>query len=249
MVEALQASWKKTATAHSARVELSMASGAEEVAGTGRLAWDSATTAEVTLKFTRGVTAQRMGKLGIDGIQARYLPDGFAVNMGPQFAAHMGGKHWIWYGYAALAKQSPYGAFKSDQMQTSTPEKTVQTLLASPDVHRVGDETVRGVAATHYSGTVDIAKWAAGTTHLDRKTLDGLKAQLEKSGVTTESIDLWVGKDGLPVKKTERTRTAQGEKTGTAYFLDYGLPVDVKAPAASDTVDFASLKKQAPAQT
>ncbi|GGU48884.1 putative lipoprotein [Streptomyces violascens] len=248
-MEALQASWKKTSTAHSARVELSMASGAQEMAGTGKLAWGSGTTAEVSMKFTRGATAERMGKLGIEGIQARYLPDGFCMNMGPQFAAHTGGRHWVWYGYATLAKQSPYGAFMSDQMQTSTPEKTVQTLLASPDVHRVAEDTVRGVTATHYSGTVDIAKLAAGTTHLDQKTLDGLKAQLEKNGVTTESIDVWVGKDGLPVKKTERTHTARGEQTGTAYYSDYGLPVDVKAPPTADTVDFATLKKQTPAQT
>ncbi|MEU4351426.1 hypothetical protein [Streptomyces sp. NPDC023838] len=244
-VAALQAVQKKTDGAGSAKVEMTMSMGSVMgLQGGGALAWGDGTTGTMRMKYTQGTMAQTMRQMGAESIDARYLRDAYFANMGPQFAQSLGGKHWIRYGYDDMAKlMGPAGAVMKDQMQNSTPQQGVKALLASGDVKKVGTEDVRGVQATHYSGTVDVAKVVGGSSGLDAKTLEAFKAQMTQSGITTDTVDIWVDKDDLLVKKTERAATKNGEMNTTAFYADYGVKVSAEAPAASDTVDFTSLIK------
>ncbi|MEV6550766.1 hypothetical protein AB0M57_18965 [Streptomyces sp. NPDC051597] len=244
-VAALQAVQKKTDGAGSAKVEMTMSMGAVMgLEGKGSLAWGDGLTGVMRLKYTQGAQAQTMKQMGADGIDARYLRDAYYADMGPQFAKSLGGKHWIRYGYDDMAKlMGPAGAVMKDQMQNSTPQQSVKALLASGDVKKVGTEDVRGVQATHYSGTVDMAKLVDRSSGLDAKTLEGFKNQMTQSGITTDTVDLWVDKNDLLVKKTERAATKNGELNSTAYYADYGVKVSTEAPPASDTVDFTTMIK------
>ena len=249
-VAALQAVQKKTDGVGSAKVEMTMSMGAVMgLEGGGTLAWGDGTTGAMRMKYTQGSMAQTMKQLGTESIDARYLRDAYYANMGPEFAKTLGGKHWIRYGYDDMAKlMGPAGAVMKDQMQNSTPQQGVKVLLASGDVKKVGTEEVRGVQATHYSGTVDMAKMVDRSSGLDAKTLEAFKAQMNKSGITTDTVDIWVDKDDLLVKKTERAATKNGEMNTTAFYSDYGVKVSAEAPAASDTVDFTTLIKPKSAQ-
>ncbi|WP_329401272.1 hypothetical protein [Streptomyces melanogenes] len=244
-VAALQAVQKKTDGVGSAKVEMTMSMGAVMgLEGGGTLAWGDGTTGAMRMKYTQGTMAQTMKQIGSESIDARYLRDAYYANMGPEFAKTLGGKHWIRYGYDDMAKlMGPAGAVMKDQMQNSTPQQGVKVLLASGDVKKVGTEDVRGVQATHYSGTVDMAKMVDRSSGLDAKTLEAFKAQMTKSGITTDTVDIWVDKDDLLVKKTERAATKNGEMNTTAFYSDYGVKVAAEAPAASDTVDFTTLIK------
>ncbi|GAA0604959.1 hypothetical protein [Streptomyces crystallinus] len=244
-VAALQAVQKKTDGAGSAKVEMTMSMGAVMgMSGNGSLAWGDGTTGTMRMKYTQGSQAQMMKQLGSDSIDARYLRDAYYADMGPNFAKTLGGKHWIRYGYDDMAKlMGPAGAVMKDQMQNATPQQGVKTLLASGDVKKVGTEDVRGVRTTHYSGTVDVAKMVDRSSGLDAKTLDAFKTQMNQSGITTDTVDIWVDKDDLLVKKTERAATKNGEMNTTVFYGDYGVKVSVQAPAASDTVDFSTLIK------
>ncbi|MFE5092227.1 hypothetical protein ACFRCI_17985 [Streptomyces sp. NPDC056638] len=246
-IAALRDVQKKTGGESSAKVEGTIRMGSTmSMKQSGTIDWTDGLTGTMEITYTGGSMADVMKQNGGSGTtQARYFKDGYAVNMGDTFARQAGGKHWISYGYADLAKLAgASGEAMKQQMQNTTPDQGVKSLLASGDVKKVGQEDVRGVSATHYSGTVDVAELTAKNSALDADQLDQLKKQLSAAGITTEKVDVWVDENNLLVKKTERGQMKTGELNSTVYYSDYGTDVSVEKPPAGDTVDFTDLVKQ-----
>ncbi|MFF0060092.1 hypothetical protein ACFYRC_00875 [Streptomyces sp. NPDC005279] len=246
-IAALRAVEKKTAGASSAKVDGTMVMGsAMSTTMSGALDWADGVTGTMDMRYTGGTMADAMKQAGGDGaVKARYLSDAYYANLGDALAAQTGGKHWIRYGYADLSKlMGASGDVMKDQMQNATPDKGVKALLASGDVKKVGEEKVRGISATHYSGTVDVAKLTEKTTALSPDRLSAFKEQLSKAGVTTEKVDIWVDKNDLLVKKSESGQLKTGTFNSTVFYSDYGTAASAEAPPASDTVDFTKLMKQ-----
>lgn len=242
-IAALRSAEKTTGNADSARIRTTTTMGfLLSMTTDGSLAWDDGISGTVTITCTGGSTAELMRRLGTTSMEARYLPDAYYAKMSGTFAARTGGKHWIRYGYddlAAVAGGS--GALLKDQMQNTTPNKSIQMLLASGDVKKVGEETVDGQATTHYAGTVEVADLAGRSSSLTASRLAALKKQLTQAGVGTETVDIWVNGRDLLVKKTEKATTANGTMTQTAHYSDYGVQVSAQKPPARDTEDFGTL--------
>jgi hypothetical protein len=176
-----------------------------------------------------------MRDLGVTSMEARYLPDAYYARMGDTFAEQTGGKHWIRYAYDDLDDLGGGAAASfADQMRSATPNQSVKLLLASGDVHKIGEEQVRGKHTTHYSGTVSVGDLADAE----------LKELLRQAGVTTQTVDIWVDDQDLLIKKIEQGRLATGHLTQTAYYSDYGVRVTAAEPPASDTEDFKDLLKK-----
>lgn len=247
-IAALRSAEQSTDKADSARVEATTVMGSMmSLKAEGALSWSDGLGGDLTLTYTGGTVADTMRKqLGTTSMEARYLPDAYYAKMGERFAQQAGGKHWIRYAYDDLEKLAgSSGAYLKDQMQNTTPNQSVKLLLASGDVKKVGEETVRGVHTTHYAGTVKVADLAAKNSHLGASQLAALRKQLEQAGVSTETIDIWVNDQDLLVKKIEKGEMATGELTQTAYYSDYGVKVSAQQPPAGDTQDFqALLRKQ-----
>ncbi|KQX81596.1 hypothetical protein AB0K86_10900 [Streptomyces clavifer] len=246
-VAALRLVQKETGGAESARVEGTTVMGSSmSMKQSGAIDWTDGITGALEITYTGGTMGDALKQAGGDGtMRARYLKGEYYANMGDAFAANVGGKHWIRYGYADLAELAgASGEVMREQMQNSTPQQGVNALLASGDVKKVGQEDVRGVATTHYSGTVDVAELTAENSALDAGQLADFKKQLEQLGITTETVDIWVDQDNLLVKKTERGETKTGELNSTVFYSDYGTAVAVEKPAAGDTVDFKDILKQ-----
>ncbi len=215
----LHAVERATARAGSARVESTTVMGDElSLDATGTLGWKNGLTGTLRITYTGGTTAATMRELGTTAMEARYLPDAYYARMGDGFAARVGGRHWIKYGYADLEGLGSGAAGVADGMRETTPDRTVKRLLASDDVRRVGEATTRGRRTTHWTGTV------GGT-----------------AGKTEQTVDIWVDDRDLLVKKVERGRTESGELTQTAYYSDYGAAVSAERPPAADTADFTEL--------
>ncbi|MEV7913740.1 LolA-like protein [Streptomyces griseus] len=246
-VAALKQVQQKTGGAQSAKVE-----GTTEMGDTmsmkqsGAIGWSDGLSGALTITYTGGTMGDALKQAGGDGsVEARYFKDEYYANMGDAMAANLGGKHWIRYSYEDLAELGgASGDVMKDQIQNSTPEQGVKALLASGDVKKVGQEDVRGVSATHYSGTVDVADLTAKNSALDAKQLAAFKEQLALAGVTTQTVDIWVDKNDLLVKKTERGEMKTGTFNSTLFYSDYGTEVPAEKPAASDTVDFKEMLKQ-----
>lgn len=248
-IAALRTIQDKTDSADSAKVEGKTVMGTKmSMDMTGSMEWSDGITGNMTATLTGGTQAEQMEQIGQSKIDYRYLKNGFYANMGDKFAEQAGGgKHWIEYDYATLAEISGAAgdAFK-DQMQNTTPNQSVKMLLASGDVKRVGEETVRGTKATHYSGTVDAADFTGKNADLDAEQMAELRKQFKQVGLTTQTIDIWVDADDLLVKKAEKGKMADGDFSQTAYYSDYGTPVSVEKPPASDTMSFKDLMNQQP---
>lgn len=92
------------------------------------------------------------------------------------------------------------------------PQVALARLKKLTNVRRVGDETIAGVSTTHYQGTVRRGGW---------------------------TFDVWVGKDDGYVRRFQASGT---RNVGAAVtFSDFGEPVSVTVPPASETVDATSL--------
>ncbi|MFI1222880.1 MULTISPECIES: hypothetical protein [unclassified Streptomyces] len=246
-VAALKQVQLKTGGAQSARIEGTTEMGsAVSMKQSGAIGWADGLSGALTITYTGGTMGDALKQSGGDGsVQARYFKDEYYANMGDAMAASTGGKHWIRYAYKDLAELGgASGDVMKDQIQNSTPEQGVKSLLASGDVKKVGQEDVRGVPATHYSGTVDVAELTAKNSNLDAKQLAAFKEQLALAGVTTQTVDIWVDKNDLLVKKTERGEMKTGAFNSTLFYSDYGTEVPSEQPPASDTVDFKELLKQ-----
>ncbi|WP_328342408.1 hypothetical protein [Streptomyces violaceus] len=235
-VAALRSAERATARAESARVESTTTMGSlMSMTADGTLGWNDGITGTLTITYTGGTIADTMRRLGTTSMEARYLPDAYYARMGDRFAEQADGRHWIRYAYDDLeALAGGSGIHLGDQMRTTTPNQSVKLLLASGDVRKVGEETVRGRAATHYSGTVAAAD----------VTDDGLKQQLTDAGVTTETVDIWIDERNLLVKKVEKARMTTGRMTQTAHYRDYGVRVRTQRPPLSDTGDFEDLMRK-----
>lgn len=230
-LDALRAAERSTERAESARVRSVTVMGTQlSVKGDGAIGWGDGLIGAMTITYTGGTVADTMRELGVTSMEARYLADAYYARMGDEFAARIGGKHWVRYAYEDL-KTLGGGANFADQMRSTTPDQSVKLLLDSDDVREVGEEKVDGQTTTHYSGTVRV------TDVSDAE----LKRQLEQAGVTTETVDIWVNDKNLLVKKVEKSRTGTGQVTQTAHYSDYGVAVSVKKPPAADTKDFKAL--------
>lgn len=173
----------------------------------------------------------------------RYTADAMYVNVGDEFATTAGnGAHWIAYDYDTLAERAgPSGAFVKDQMQNNNPSRSVQLLMATGEVRKVGTETVKGTQTTHYSGTVDVSEMTRmQSKELSQAELQQLQQQLQTVGLETEKIDLWIDEDDLLVKKSETAENTkgQGDYESVVHYSDYGTDVTVEEPPDADTVDF-----------
>ncbi|WP_086559332.1 hypothetical protein [Streptomyces africanus] len=235
-VAALRSAERATQRAGSARVESTTTMGSlMSMTADGTLGWGDGITGTLSITYTGGTVADTMRRLGSTSMEARYLPDAYYARMGEKFSEQAGGKHWIRYAYEDLeALAGGSGAHLGDQMRSTTPNQSVKLLLASGDVRKAGEESVRGRPATHYTGTVA----AADVTDA------ALRKQLTEAGVTTETVDIWIDERNLLVKKVEKARMSTGLMTQTAHYGDYGVPVRARRPPLSDTGDFEDLMRK-----
>ncbi|MFD9907728.1 hypothetical protein [Streptomyces sp. NPDC059063] len=247
-IAALRTIESTTDKADSANVESDTTMGSMmSMKAKGTLGWGDGLKGTMTITYTGGQMAETMRQTGSSTMEARYLPDAYYARMGEQFAAQAGGKHWVKYSYDFLEQVGgASGAYMKDAMQNSTPHQSVKMLLASGDVKKVGQEKVRGVNTTHYSGTVDVAELAEKSSGLSKSQLSEMKTQLEQAGITTETVDIWVNDENLLVKKVEKGQMKTGELSATAYYSDYGTEVSAEEPPAGDTSDFKDLMNRQP---
>ncbi|MFH8366263.1 hypothetical protein [Streptomyces sp. NPDC018031] len=244
-IAALQLASQRTDQQDSAKIEGSTVIGTARTSMSGEMDWADGIRARMDVTQSGG--AVQGSPMDGKAMPALYTPDAMYMNLGDEFAASpgAGGAHWVKYDYDVLAeKAGAAGAFLKDTMQNNNPARSVQLVLATGEVKAVGEETVKGVKATRYSGTVNVADLAKlQSKDLTEEDLANLQKQLEQSGTETETIDLWIDENNLLVKKREYGENNAGKFDSTVYYTDYGTDVSVEEPAASDTVNFEDMQQ------
>ncbi len=238
----LRAAQSSTRRAKSAAVEAEMTVGTGTMTISGALDWSGGLVGDLRMR-QKGGLANKLAAMGSKGAyEVRYLRDAMYVNLGVHLPGPYADKTWLRYDYATLARMSgTSGAFSNDELRSADPNTTVQMLIASGQVKRVGTDSVRGVRATHYAGTVDVLALSRSRSGLSAQELDRIRRQAQQAGITTEQVDVWVGADKLMVKESQRAATKAGEFTSTSYYSGYGTQVSATPPPASQTLDFTAL--------
>jgi len=162
----------------------------------------------------------------------------------PALSAELGGKTWAKLSLSSMGSLGSTFQAMIDSAKNTDPTSQLQPLLASGDVHKVGTETVDGVQTTHYAGTVDPATAfdsSQAAKNLTSAQITQLKSMLKDSGVTTETIDVWVASDGLPVREQVSATSSVGATKVDMHMSGWGAPVSITAPPADQVGDVSSL--------
>jgi len=237
----LLASVQATTAAKSARISMTIsADGSDASAFT--------TTADGVTDFTTGDSVMTMdfpalGSGPGGSIEARMVDGSAYVKMPESLGGGMFGDKWLKMPGIGDATGVLPGLGQSDPSQFLAYLETV-----SAGVKRVGTETIRGVDTTHYEATLDLAK-AIDRAHVPESLRDDLGQIVEKHGASfTMPADVWVDNDGLARRVQLKLDLAQmagtdGETglpvmTMSMDFYDFGVPVHVEAPPASEIADF-----------
>ncbi len=120
------------------------------------------------------------------------------------------------------------------------PTETLRQLRALGDVQEAGTETVRGVQATRYTGSIQVARLLeqpGGDTPQVRQAVEQLRAV----GVEQIPVEVFLDADGRPVRTVQTLElTVQGTSlttTTTTDLYDWGVDVAVQAPPADQVID------------
>ncbi|MET8623070.1 hypothetical protein ABZW30_04825 [Kitasatospora sp. NPDC004669] len=239
---------KKTDAAKSAKVTESITMGSMTMKADGAMAWADGLQGDITMDMSGTPGAEKMAKsIGSTGFTYRFVKDGMYMKLGGDALKASDGRHWVHIGYDDLSKmQGGAGAGQADQLKKADPVEGVRTLIASGKVTEVGQETVNGKPATHYTGELNVSDMAsANGNQLTSERLAQLKKSMADMGITSETIDVWVDSDQLVVKRSEQADTKMGAMKVTVTYSDYGTPVTTTAPDTSDTMEFAEMAKLA----
>jgi hypothetical protein len=152
-----------------------------------------------------------------------------------------GGKPWVRMDLLELGKRAGVDLEQLSGLGSSDPSQALAYLRAgSTSVTRLGSAIVAGAQTTHIRIVVDLRKLAAAAPPATRASL----RRTEKlTGRRTFPAEVWIGADGL--LRRERfpapDTTGAGGGSVTMDLFDYGAPVHVTAPPASQTVDLLDL--------
>jgi LppX_LprAFG lipoprotein len=243
-----------TTPSSSAAQEVAEAGAKTQAAQSARIAFTGKITGAATdgTISGEGEFAGRQGRMTMDmsGFAGGQIPGRmemifdelvFYMKFPEEIAQGMpGGRDWIKFDLSELGEQAGIDLQQLMQLSGTDPSQSLDLLLAaSDDFHEVGEEEIRGVATTHYAGTVNLEKVAEQAPPEARETYRRL---LEMSQQTEIPIEVWIDEDGL----TRRMRYRQSMPDGSAMdltteYYDFGVEVDVEPPPDDEVIDISDL--------
>lgn len=124
------------------------------------------------------------------------------------------------------------------------PAEYLAMLLGQTKLALVGDEKTDGVDARHYKAALtgaDLLAADESTKVMEEKNRQYLHESVKH--ITAFEVDLWIGKDGYPVRVDSVSTDADGAAKTTAKFSEFGAAAPVQVPPADQVVDFDDLMK------
>jgi hypothetical protein len=206
----------------------------ENLSGNGTVAQMSGTQQLSPPKVDESLT---MDIGGASTLKATEIYDGTNFYLGaPQLSTVDGGKPW-----ARIEPSSASGAGHSiesllDSARDQAPSSTLVPLLASKDLKSLGAATVEGTRATGYSGTLSAAQLnsisPAGDLTADQ--IKQLKQSFQQDSVSTETVEVWIDSENLPLRVTQAVTTALGTADTAIDYADWGAPVTITDPPGNE---------------
>lgn len=238
---------EKTSAAESARMAMSMnmTGGAQEltISAEGALEFP-------TQKMTMTMDLGDMGaQMGIESMEM--ISDGETLYM--KFPNHEQLQLPTPWMKVNLAEAAGIPGMESlTQMNNNDPSKSMEVLRGvSDEVEEVGTEDVRGTSTTHYKTTIDIDK---ALEEVPEDSREDVEKMFDTFGAETIPMEIWLDEDGL-LRRQKLTldltqvegAAAAGPDAPTEMVMDFelyefGAPVDVQPPPASEVTDFKDIQ-------
>ena len=207
---------------------------------------------------TMNLKLPNFGGQNLGAIEVRILDKLVYEKLPPTLASFAGSKGWVKIDPQALAKQNGFDFNSLAQTQGTDPNSFLDLLKSvSDDVKEVGKEKVRGADTTHYRGTVDLGKAIASNAELEAQAKAKL-GDLYKN--LSAPADVWIDSDGrlrkmtysIDASKFDASALSSNPKVAagisqiagidfTLELFQFGTPVSVTAPPASETTDLSSI--------
>ena len=192
--------------------------------------------------FTTGaaemsIDAEAMGLRGLGSIKARVVDHAIYMNFGSALNGHdvpaaLRGKKWLVMDLSDAAASN----------SSTSAGGLLESLRGAGNVRRVGTEDVGGTETDRYHATIDTAKAIA-------KIKPGPLRDLAEKGLAalgaSYPADVWIDQDGRPRRLAIRISTKKYAMSETVDYSDFGVPIHVEKPPASDTADFSTLISEA----
>ncbi len=127
-----------------------------------------------------------------------------------------------------------------------TPVEYLALMIDQPGVQHVGTERAGGTPAEHYRGSFTLDQLLVSdeksrlVPDAERATL---REALKRAKVTSYGLDVWIDKDGHPVKVEAQRTDDRGVDRVTSEFSQYGAAPAVQAPPEGETADFDAVMK------
>jgi hypothetical protein len=127
------------------------------------------------------------------------------------------------------------------------PTEQLDQLRAAGHVEELGQETIRGVEATHLKATIDIAKLVDRVPAKDRpamrRTAEAMRKVLD--GDTTFPVEIWIDGDDRIVRMKQTVETSEEAVDTVVDYYDYGGKGTIEIPLARDVQDVTDAALQA----
>ena len=222
--------------------------GSVQVAMSGKI---SAAGQEVPLKG-EGVfdLKRKLGQItmttnvpGQGDVRVEEIIDGLVIYMRTDALAQAlpSGKKWLKIDLVEAGRQSGVDIGALQQLGGSgDPTQFLSYLAKAGDVRKVGAEDINGTPTTHYHATIDFAKLAKSAGG----AADSVRQLQKLTGQKSLPTDIWIDGNQRVRRQTVAISTQRPVPIDFDLTIDYerfGVPVDVHAPAASETADAAEL--------
>jgi hypothetical protein len=180
------------------------------------------------------------------------------VKLPAAVAAHLpGGKTWLSLDLSSTSAHGLGASFGQLQQANQSDPATVLGYLKAASangLHKAGTATIRGVRTTEYDASIDLTKVAAAQPATARPAITRLVKAL---GTSTYPMKVWLDGSGL-IRQLSFQLSASPDAsqsgaspssspalhvgvTATVQLYDFGVPVHVSAPPASQRLDISTL--------
>jgi hypothetical protein len=204
-------------------------------------------TGEFDYAHPRGVLVMG-GGVGLGGVEVRYLPPQLYFKIAGTGLPVPSGKQWIEISLPGQAAEASLAFLPTGSDVNASPADLLSALTAiASDVTDKGLATIRGVAVTHYRVTVDLTTAEA---HLPPQARAEFHSFVSSLASTTLPVDIWVdGQDRVSrIALSLPMPPGSGVPTGfriteTVDYYDFGIPVVVSAPPASEIMSASAFSQ------
>jgi hypothetical protein len=165
----------------------------------------------------------------------------------PAIAELPGSKPWIRMDLEKMGKETGMDLGALTQGANNDPSQALDYLRGVSDVEVVGEEEVRGAPATHYKGEIDFDKVVSqAPADLQERIKASIDLLKDSIGGSTIPVEVWIDEEGRVVRMVQDISFTEGAQKGstmsmTAEFFDFGTPVKITTPPASQVMDLQEL--------